>query len=288
MPFHLTPARAAALSLAAPVAYALLEPYRLLVRRFEVVLRDLPPAVEGLRIAQLSDLHCSAITPPALVRRAVAVCNAQNPDVTVLTGDYVSRRNSYASFTLARMWARPIMEYAADMAAELSNLRAPLGVFAVPGNHDHSKQRFDAIETLMQQAGVQTLVNRSVLLRDELPLIGLDDLRGGRPLARKACTGIAPDRAQVVLSHNPRMIWSMATRNCLLLAGHTHGGQVHLPLTDFRRRPRDMRGTEWHQGWYEQDQARMYVSSGVGSVHFPMRFRCPPEIAVFTLRSGNY
>jgi predicted MPP superfamily phosphohydrolase len=288
MPFSLTPARAAALAIGGPIAYSLLEPYRLLVRRFDVVMRDLPAAADGLRIAQLSDLHCSAITPPAMVRRAVNVCNAQQPDVIVLTGDYVSRRNSYAQITLARLWARPIMEYAAAMAEELSQLCAPLGVFAVPGNHDHSRQRFDAIEALMQQAGVTTLVNRNVRLRDELPLIGLDDLRGGRPNVKKACEGIAPDAAQVVLSHNPRMVWSMAQRNCLLLAGHTHGGQVHLPLTDFRRRPKDMRGTEWHQGWYELERARMYVSAGVGSVHFPMRFRCPPEIVVFTLRSGDY
>lgn len=288
MPFPITPARVAAVAIAAPIAYSLIEPYRLLLKRFDVVMRDLPPAVEGLRIAQLSDLHCSAITPPALVRRAVEICNTQQPDIIVLTGDYVSRRNSYAHVTLARIWAKPVMEYAAAMAQEVSNLKAQMGVFAVPGNHDHSRGHFDAIESLMQQAGITTLVNRSTLVRDALPLIGLDDLRGGRPEVRTAFDGIAPEQAQIVLSHNPRMVWSMATRNCLLITGHTHGGQVHLPFTNFRRRPRDMRGTEWHQGWYELEQARMYVSSGVGSVHFPMRFRCPPEVAVFTLRSGDY
>jgi predicted MPP superfamily phosphohydrolase len=104
---------------------------------------------------------------------------------------------------------------------------------------------------------------------------------------RQACAGIAPDEAQIILSHNPRMLHSVAHRRCLLLAGHTHGGQVHLPVTNFRRRPADMRGTPWYQGWYGLGRARMYVNAGVGSVHFPMRLRCPPEIAVFTLVSSD-
>src|SRR5207244_830506 len=110
---------------------------------------------------------------PRVVERAVALCNAQTPDVVVMTGDYVSRRNSYAAFTLARVWARPIMDYARDMAAAVARLRAPEGIFAVPGNHDHSRQSFVAIEKLLHAAGVTTLVNRSVRLRGVLPLVGL-------------------------------------------------------------------------------------------------------------------
>ncbi|HVF09885.1 MAG TPA: metallophosphoesterase [Abditibacteriaceae bacterium] len=280
-------ARTAALTLIAPVAYSLIEPHRLVVRRFTVVMQDLPRDLAGLRVVQLSDLHYSAITSPRIVRHAVMMCNAQRPDVVVLTGDYVSRRSSYSQLSLARLWARPVMEYAQEVAQEVAQLKAAEGIFAVPGNHDHSQRRFDAIERLLNGAGVITLVNRSVLLRGVLPLIGLDDLRGGRPLIRQACDGIAPDQPQVILSHNPRLLQSVAERRCLLLAGHTHGGQVRLPLTALRRRPSDMRGTAWYQGWYGLGRAQMYVSAGVGSVHFPMRFRCPPEIAVFTLVSGD-
>ena len=270
-----------------PVAYSLIEPYRLAVHRFNVVMKNLPAAAEGLRIVQLSDLHYSAITSPRVVRDAVTACNAERPDLIVLTGDYVSRRDSYAHLSLARRWARPVMQYARQVAHELARLRATEAVLAVPGNHDHSQRRFDAIEQLLQEAGISTLVNRSKLVRGALPVIGLDDLRGGRPLIRQACAGIAPEQPQVILSHNPRLLQSVADRHCLLLAGHTHGGQVHLPWTNFRRRPADMRGTAWFQGWYRAGRARMYVNAGVGSVHFPMRFRCPPEIGVFTLTARD-
>jgi predicted MPP superfamily phosphohydrolase len=178
------------------------------------------------------------------------------------------------------------MQYAARLMDELKLLQAPEGVYAVPGNHDHSKGNFSAIEKLLKTAGIKPLVNDNVRLRGTLPLAGLDDLRAGQPRLRQALRGIEPGEPHVILSHNPRLFSLLTQRNCLVLAGHTHGGQVHLPLTDFRRRPSDMHFSPWFRGWYRQHKAQMYVSSGVGSVHFPMRFRCPPEIAVFTLRAG--
>jgi len=277
-------ARCLTLALAPPIVCSLVEPWRLVVRRYTVRLPGLPAALDGLRVAQMSDLHCSAITPASFIAGAVDLCNRQRPDLVALTGDYVSRRNSYARFTLARLWARPIMDYATAVAAELERLLAPLGIFAVPGNHDHSGQCFDAVDDLLRQAGVVPLVNRSVRIGEGLPVIGVDDLRAGWPRLRTACAGVAEEEPQIILSHNPRMLAGLEQRNCLLLAGHTHGGQVRLPLTSFRRRPRDMGSSVWHQGWYRRGRAQMYVSAGVGSVHFPMRFRCPPEIAVIELR----
>jgi hypothetical protein len=277
-------ARITSLALAAPFLYSLVEPYRLLVRCFDVALDNLPPAAEGLKIVQISDLHFSAITGRWLMRRAVDLCNAQQPDVIVLTGDYVSNRDSYSGFTLARQWARRKIEYATEVTSELARLQAPNGVFAVPGNHDYSRERLSIIEALLRAAGITLLVNRGVRLRGALPLIGLDDLRAGRPRIREAGAGVAPDEAHIILSHNPRLVWLLTQRNCLILSGHTHGGQVRLPLTTFRYRPVDMRGTELHHGWYREGWARLYISPGLGSVHFPMRFRCPPEIAVLTLR----
>ncbi len=279
--------RAAALGLGLPFLYSLLEPHRVLLRRYEVRLPHLPAAVDGLRIVQISDLHVSALTSPRFLRRVVQTCNNEKPDLVALTGDFVSRRNSYSHFTFARMWAKPVMHYAEAMAAELKRLQAPDGVFGVPGNHDHSRGHFEAIEKLLHGAGVQTPVNQSTCVRGVLPVVGLDDLRAGRPRVRQAFAGIDAQSAQLVLSHNPRILPLLKGRNCLVLAGHTHAGQVHLPLTNFRRRPRDMRGGTYFQGWYQEGQARMYVNSGIGSVHFPMRFRCPPEIAVFTLRNGD-
>jgi len=275
----------AALTFSAGLIYSLIEPHRLTLRQFDVKLESLPPECEGLKILQLSDLHCSAITSTRLIARAVSVCNLLKPDVVVLTGDFVSRRNSYSRFSGARVWARPIMEYADAVAGVLRELRAPDGVFAVPGNHDHSQGNCDAIMDVLQANGVRPLVNRSTLVRGVLPIVGLDDLRAGRPLLGPAFENIAPEMAQIVLSHNPRLLASISQRNALMLSGHTHAGQVLLPFMPQRVTPSDVASTPHLKGWYRQGRAQLYVNTGLGSVHFPMRFRCPPEISVFTLRA---
>lgn len=267
-------------------AYSLYEPHRLVVREFEVPFQNLPRTAEGLRIAQLSDLHASAITSFSFLERAIEKCNALAPDVVVLTGDFVSRRNSYLKISGARMWAKPVMEYAARVAGVLAGLRAKEGVFAVPGNHDHSRGNCAAIMDELHLAGIVPLVNESTRVRG-LPLVGLDDLRGGRPFLGSAFQGISASEAHVILSHNPRLLLSVAARNCLMLAGHTHAGQVHLPVVPIRLKPSDVASTPHLSGWYRNGAARLYVNNGLGSVHFPMRFRCPPEISVFTLRAST-
>jgi predicted MPP superfamily phosphohydrolase len=282
-----TAAWGTALAFAASFAYSLLEPYRLVVRRFDVAFDNLPEAVDGLRIAQLSDLHCSAITPPKVLRRAIEACNEQRADVVLLKGDYISRRDSYSRFSGARTGARPVMDYAEAAAREIKHLRAPEGVYAVPGNHDHTNGSFEAIELMLRHANITPLVNASTRLRDVLPLVGVDDLRAGKLDLPKALHGVATNEAQVIMSHNPRILPLLTGRNCLILSGHTHAGQVHLPFTNFRMRPADMSHSPLFQGWYHEGRARLYVNSGVGSVHFPMRFRCPPELVVFTLRRAS-
>lgn len=272
-------------TLVAGFAYSLTEPYRLVVREFEVPMPNLPPEVEGLKIVQLSDLHASAISSFNFLRQAIEVCNRLQPHVVALTGDYVSRRDSYSQFTGARIWARPVMYYAERVAQVLSDLKAPDGIFAVPGNHDHSRGNCGAIMDLLEKSGIAALVDKSTRVRGVLPLIGFDDLRGGRPELRKVLRDIPGDAAQIILSHNPRLLLSVANRNALMLAGHTHAGQVHLPVVPIRLKPSDVVSTPHLGGWYRQGQAWLYVNNGLGSVHFPMRFRCPPEISVFTLRS---
>ena len=268
------------------VAWSLVEPHLVALREHEVYLPGLPREAEGLKIVQLSDLHVSAMTGGEFLGRVVERVNALQPDVIALTGDYVSRRNSYARFTGARSWARPMAEYARRMAGELKGLCARLAVLAIPGNHDHSMGRFEAIGGLLEAVGIQTLENKSVRLAG-IPFVGLDDVRAGRPLLPKAFADVERERAQVVLAHNPRLLGLLRGRNALVLAGHTHAGQIHLPGTSFRRRPGDMSGSPWFQGWYRQEGAQMYVSSGLGSVHFPARLRCPPEITLFVLRKAR-
>ncbi|HVF85071.1 MAG TPA: hypothetical protein VM821_03755, partial [Abditibacteriaceae bacterium] len=138
-------------------------------------------------------------------------------------------------------------------------------------------------DALLQECDVRVLTNSSTRLRS-LPLVGLDDLRVGRIDLRQACQGIEQAEAQIILSHNPRVLPLLNRRNALVLSGHTHSGQVHLPFSRYRRRPFDMSGSPFTEGWYQDGAARMYVNCGVGSVHLPLRFCCPPEITVFTLK----
>ncbi len=278
--------RATGVTFGAMVAWSLVEPHRVAVRAFDVVLPDLPADADGLRVLQVSDLHVSAMTSARFLARAIKTCNDLKPDIVALTGDFVSRRNSYLGPSGARIWARPIMDYAHEMARELSKIQARLGIFAVPGNHDHARDNSAAISDLLEKNGVQVLFNRNTRLVDcgNLAIIGVDDLRAGNPDYESAFEGVSRQEAQIILAHNPRVIEMMRGRNALLLSGHTHGGQIHLPLTSFRRRPSDMHGSPWFAGWYRQNRTQMYVSSGLGSVHFPARLRCPPEIVVFTLR----
>ena len=275
--------KSVALAFAAPIAYSFFEPHRLRMREFDVALKNLPIEAEGLRVLHLSDLHVSAISSDNFLRRIIEKTNKLNADIIVLTGDYVSRRNSYLPVSGARIWAKDILHYARRMADELKDLRARDGIFACLGNHDVADDNGAAISSLLRGANITVLHNEQARARG-IAICGLDDLRAGRPDFDRTLRGVSIEEPQIIISHNPRIFPFVQPRNALVLAGHTHGGQVHLPGTNYRRRPSDMKKSPYFQGWYRSEAAQMYISSGLGSVHFPMRFRCAPEIAVFTLR----
>ncbi len=265
---------------AATLAYALCEPWRIAVPKFDVALPNLPPATQGLRIAQLSDIHAGLLMPRALVRRIIELCAAQSPDLVVITGDLVTRRNAYPP--PLRPLARPITDYAAELAQELESLKPPLGTYVVPGNHDLWQNTFGPVADILARANVVSLLNRNLRLPNGLPLVGVDDLRAGQPDLRAAFDNIAPDEAQIILSHNPRLATMFRQRNALVLSGHTHGGQVALP-DKYRPAPVDAQQSFYHRGWFQIGRAKLYVSSGSGTTGVPVRLGVRPEIAVFTL-----
>lgn len=270
---------------AATFAYSLVEPWRVTVRKFDVELPDLPTECDGLRIAQISDIHAGLWMPAPLIRRIIRLCAAQAPDVVVLTGDVVTRRNSYLPGL--RKLARTVGDYADDLARELEFLRPQFGTYVVPGNHDLWNGEFGPISEILARANVVSLLNQSARLPSGLPLVGIDDLRAGFPDIRAACEGIAPDEAQIILSHNPRAATLFKARNALILSGHTHGGQIALPA-HFRISPVDAGQSFYQNGWYQIGRAKLYVSCGAGTIGLPMRLGVPPEIAVFTLRCPQY
>ena len=265
---------------AATFAYSLAEPWRVAVRKFDVELRNLPADCDGLRVAQISDIHAGLWMPQFLIRRIIKFCAACNPDVVVLTGDVVTRRNSYPPGL--RKLARTVTDYAADLTSELETLNPQFGIYAVPGNHDLWNGDFGPIADILARAGVVSLLNKSTRLPCGFPIIGTDDLRAGVPKAGAATSGVSNDEAQLILSHNPRLAALFRNRNALILSGHTHGGQVAVPAR-FRVAPVDAGQSFYGRGWYQVGRAKLYVSSGAGTIGAPLRLGVRPEIAVFTL-----
>ena len=228
-------------------------------------------ALDGLRIVQVSDTHFSGRPDPFFDRVAEAVVGLE-PDLLVFTGDTVNRR---------RAWP--------EAAAWLGGLPATHGRFAVPGNWDYHRGGLPAFEEALGTAGYRTLVNRRVCL--ELPggaveVAGFDDVREGQADIPEGQADVAPDAFQLALCHSPDVLLELhPSRFDLLLCGHTHGGQVRVPVygavfTSTRI------GKRFEGGFYEPLPGHyVHVSRGLGEGPVKFRFLCPPELARFTLRS---
>lgn len=221
-----------------------------------------------LRAAWLTDLHHGQHVRTASVRAWVDAALGASPDVILLGGDLVDHH--------------PGTDTVADLVAELARLRAPLGVLAVVGNHDHGRFRWiEPFIDLLQQADIRVLVNGGVSVRDDLHIAGLDDLRNGRPDLGATLREHGPDRATVLLSHNPDVLPEVPTDVGLTLAGHTHGGQVVLPGIGALYTSSQY-GDRFLAGWVE-GPARGYVSRGLGVSSIPVRINCPAELTVLDL-----
>jgi len=236
----------------------------------DIWLRRLPPAYDGLRIVHLTDIHHSLFTPLEDVERAVHLANLLRPDLVALTGDYITLSPSY-------IW---------PAARALGKLRARLGVFAVLGNHDFQVDAEEITRALRAQR-IRVLRNAHFALRVGLAalwMVGVDDLWWGAddlPAALRAVPGRDP---KILLCHNPLGVREAAAHDIdLVLSGHTHGGQVRLPVVGSVY-GRSRLGTRFVEGWNRLDGTQIYVSRGIGKVLLPIRLGCPSEIACLRLR----
>ncbi len=262
------PLRALATGLAQAARAALAEPYALTIERRAIGLRRLPPALDGLRIAQLSDLHHSQFTGREQIERAVATANSLEPDIIALTGDYVSHERSYA----------------APCAEMLGKLRARYGVFAILGNHDHWTDA-PLITDLFRAEGIRLLINEGFRFDAQggsFWLAGVDDTMVGLEDLPLALAGSQPDEMKLLLAHNPIILRRAARAGVdLVLSGHTHGGQVTLrseKSPSGRPRRRILRGLA------RRGETQIYVSRGLGTVVLPLRYGAPPEVTLLELR----
>lgn len=279
-------AAAVAPALAAVALYgAAVEPYLLSRSDVNARVAGLPPELDGYTIAVLTDLHCGVASPPAHVARAFDMAQGARPDLVALLGDYsVSTRRTRR---LNRRWYGRGMRALSPM---IRALRAPDGVLGVLGNHDHYYDAGD-VRAWLEGVGVRVLVNESVAVRRggaTLVVGGVDDAREGRVDAAAGCANQPPDAPTVVLAHNPDAVLALGAqrRVDLVLAGHTHGGQIVLPVVGAVATHARVCTRRTASGWVPNERAPLYVSRGVGGQH-PPRWNCRPEVTIVRLRGGG-
>jgi uncharacterized protein len=251
-------------------AYAsLVEPHAYELTETDIFIRGLPESFDGFRVVQLSDIHHSPLVSEGEVRRVVELANSARADMVALTGDYTT--------------ARP--RYIEPCAEALAGLRAPHGVWAVLGNHDHYTDA-ELTERALARRGIGVLDNANTRLRlggDELQLAGVDDWSWGQADWARALSGIDRARPTVLLSHQPIVLDHAETEGVsLILSGHTHGGQVNLPVVGGPAR--GVEGFKYLRGHYERGATQLYVSRGTGTVGLSVRFGARPEVSVIRLR----
>jgi hypothetical protein len=271
---------------ASVVAYgAAVAPFHPVLERVTIAIPDLPPAFDGFRIVQLSDLHVQPAFPAERLAPALARARAARPDLIVATGDYVNDR--------AGRTARPAdaAEYADSMercAAAFGSLRgaASCGIFASFGNHDFRYPR-DPPRALWEAAGVTPLLDEVAPIERGGERLWLAGLRSFlmRPVAPGPVLARTPAKAtRIVLWHEPdRADEVNALGGALQLSGHTHGGQVRLPgqRGAFVLPPG---GKRFPSGRFRCGEMTLYVSRGVGLLPPMIRLNCPPEVTLLTLR----
>jgi len=265
-----------------------IEPRWIQITRVEIPIDSLSPRLDGFTIAQLSDLHLGPHVDSHQIRRAVDLTNGLNPDLIVLTGDFVSRSASYAK----------------PCAQELSRLTAPHGVYAITGNHDEWTDD-EVVTTELRQVGIHVLRNEAHQIQTGtgiLWLVGIDDagvtgITGSdmresefatlwaeqRDAFQRLMADLPLGEPVILLVHNPDFVETVSLEGIsLALCGHTHGGQIRFPVLGPLVLP-SLYGQKYAGGLVECGGAAVYVNRGIGLISPPLRFMCRPEITLLRL-----
>jgi predicted MPP superfamily phosphohydrolase len=256
-------------------AYATkIEPADVEITRVNIPIKGLPATFDGLKLVQISDLHLGEWMTLKQMLSIVQQVNALKPDVIAITGDLLSRihANTFDEITQS-----------------VQGLIAPEGIFATLGNHDHWTSARRAVEAVENTGNAQMLLNRNVALQRgdaTLYVAGVDDIWEKKHDLNKALDGIPNDAAVILLAHEPDYVDEVATtkRVGLQLSGHSHGGQVRLPIKGALLLPR--LGEKYDMGLYNVNGTMLYVNRGLGMVAPYVRFGCRPEITEITLKTA--
>ncbi len=264
--------------LAAPVAvlgfgYVRRTDFR--VREIDMPIANLPRDLEGFRILQLSDIHLGPFLNEDDLTRVVDAAVETRPHLAVITGDLISSHGDPVDACIR----------------QLARVKADAGVFGCMGNHERYSRLEDYVEHAAARVGIRFLREEAALLRigdAVLNLAGVDhqSKAGGKQYLVGAERLVRPDAVNVLLSHNPD-VFPVAARQGynLMLAGHTHGGQVTVEILDQSINPARF-FTPYVYGLYRSGGASAYVTRGIGTIGIPARIGAPPEISVLRLRKA--
>jgi predicted MPP superfamily phosphohydrolase len=237
--------------------------HELSTTRESIAVRGLPRALAGLRIGLMTDIHRSRLVAHQDVARAVSLLMSEHPDLIVLGGDYVT-------------WGD--RRYVAPSAEVLAALTAPYGVHAILGNHDDDHD----MPLALAKNGVHVLKDartRLTIRNESLDLVGIRFWTKRPADIASLMKGAAP--ATILLAHDPRRLFEAAALDVpLVLSGHTHGGQVVLPVVGAIAAQK----FPVVAGLAQRDETMMFVSRGIGTIYVPVRINCPPEVAILTLQ----
>jgi uncharacterized protein len=253
----------------------LIEPGRLVTRYETIQIQNWPQQLNGLKIAVLSDIHADDwFVDNKKLREIVERTNQLEPEVIVILGDYMAGDGSVTSKVEPEVFA-----------AALKGFRAPLGVYSVLGNHDWWNNG-EAVRAALEQNGIKVLEDEVFELNargTSLWLVGLSDLWTRRPKIAESVSKVPEGQPMIALTHNPDIFPGLPERVPLLIAGHTHGGQVRFPLIGSVVSSSRL-GDRYTRGHVFENNHHLFVTTGIGTSIVPVRFGVTPEIVLLTLQ----
>ncbi len=251
-----------------------IEPARLVIRQETIQINNWPTQLNGLKIAVLSDIHVGGwFVDDRKLKSIVEQTNALQPDLIVIAGDYMSGEGWKSTRVVPETFA-PI----------LKDFRAPLGVYSVLGNHDWWWDG-NRVRRGLEASGIKVLEDEAFRIDGRgapLWIVGLADLWTRPQHVLETLSRVPPDQTIIALTHNPDLFPKLPSTVQLLVAGHTHGGQVKLPIIGTAITPSNF-GQKYVRGHVMENGHHLFVTSGIGTSILPVRFNVPPEIVLLTI-----
>ena len=244
------------------------------VTQVHLALPRLPGSFSGFRLVQISDIHMGGWMNIDRLTHVLDIVTEQSPNLVAITGDSV----------LGRDLKRTSAEEIGELESALRRLATHIPTMAVLGNHD-CYLGIQKVLAMMERCGVQTLVNSVQKVQfngEHIYVCGVDDLRAGKPRIEKVLAELPSDGCAILMAHEPDFADKSAAtgRFDLQISGHSHGGQVNLPLIGPPFLPSGAR--KYPSGLYKVGQMHLYTNRGVGMTPPYVRLNCRPEVTVFT------